>query len=230
VGIDPESIWSERGENYAAPRSEVEAVLANCQVEDFRPLWDRATSIKISWYLSRETGLRAWGAHAAITRLKIHWREAYTLKDFRQFRLAESWGRDQCKIDDELASDIAAHLMEIDSAGFVRWVENVRRLKPVSLNPVQGRYCCLFDRAPIPLQYWTFPAAAAYLRLVAKQQDGSDERRESDLLRKWAQRFDLKIAKPPIVRRFTPRGIEGFDLKAAQAHGLPLPEHGLPFL
>jgi hypothetical protein len=218
VGIDPESIWFERDQSYAASRSEVEAVLAKWQAEVFRPLWDQATPIKTSWYLSREMGLRAWGAHAAKARLKVHWREAYTLEDFRQFRLGESWGRDKGKIDDELASDLAAHLMEVDSAGFLEWANNVRRLKTVSLNPVQGRYCCLFDRAAIPLQYWTFAAAADYLCFEAKQQV------REDLLRKWAERFALKIGKPSIVSGFTHAGIKGFNPNAAKTHGLPLPQ------
>ncbi len=223
MGVDPESIWLEKGADYPAPRSEVEAVLADWQVEDFRPLWDRATPIKTSWYFSRETGLRAWGLWVARARIKVHWREAYTLKEFRQFRLAESWQRDPDKIDDELAADIAAHLAEIDSAEFLRWASNVRRLKPVSLNPVQGLYCRLFDRAPIPLQYWTFPAAAAYLRLVARQKDNLDERRSADRLRQWAKRLSLFTAKPPIVRYFTPEGVRGFDEALLRAHGLPLP-------
>jgi hypothetical protein len=164
MGINAEASWVEKGEDYRAPRAEVERLLAKWQIEESRLLWDRATRIKSPWYLARETGLRTWGAHTARTRIKVHWREVYTLKDFRQFRLAESWQRDSGVIDDDLASDIAAHLMELDSAAFLRWAGNIRRSKRVTLNPAQGLYCCLFDRAEIPLEYWTFPAAAAYLR------------------------------------------------------------------
>jgi hypothetical protein len=194
MAIEPESIWLAKGEGYAAPRAEVETLLSKWQAEDFRPLWDRATRLKTPWYLSRETGLRTWASHAARQRIKVYWREAYTLKDFRQFRLAESWQRNPSAIDDELASDMAAHMMETDSAAFFRWAGNVRRLKAVSLNPMQGLYCCLFDRAEIPLEYWTFPAAAAYLRFRAGQRDPLDERAGVDRLRHG--QCDLAYAQP----------------------------------
>lgn len=121
MAIDPESIWVEKGANYPAPREEVEAVLTEWQVEAYRPLWDRLTRIKTQWYLSRQTGLRAWAGHVSGMRIKAHWREAYTLKEFRIFRLAESWARDPERIDDELASDIAAHLLEVASTEFTGW-------------------------------------------------------------------------------------------------------------
>jgi hypothetical protein len=224
VALDPESIWLEKGEDYPAPRAEVERLLAKWQIEESRQLWDRATRIKTPWYLGRETGLRTWGARTARTRIKVHWREVYTLKDFRQFRLAESWQRDPGPIDDDRSVDIAAHLIAIDRKEFLRWTGNVQRRGAPSLDPIQGLYCCLFDRAEIPLEYWTFPAAAAYLRFRTGHRDALDERREADRLRQWANRFGLRTARPPIVRKFTVvGGIKGFDLQAARTHGLPLP-------
>jgi hypothetical protein len=88
---------------------------------------------------------------------------------------------------------------------------------------MQGLYCCLFDRAEIPLEYWRF-AAAAYLRFRIGQRDPLDERREADRLRQWAKRLGLRTVKPPIVRSFSVTGgIRGFNEAAARLYGLPFP-------
>jgi hypothetical protein len=216
--IDPESIW-ESNPNHRAPRSEVEGILARWLIEDYRPLWDSLTKIETAWYLSREIGLNALARQMAKSRLKVHYRESYSLQDFRQFRLAESWQRDGSKIDDELAADLAAHLMEVDSAKFLRWAGNVQRLKSVALNPLQGFYCCLFDRAEIPLEFWTFPAATAYLQFRTRLAQGLTQ----ECLRQWAKRLGLTTAKPQIVSRFTPDKGTNFLIDAARRHEFPLP-------
>ena len=138
----------------------------------------------------------------------------YSLKDFRQLRLAESLQRNPSKIDDELGLDFAHHLMEIDSGGFFRWAGNIQRLKPVSLSQAQVLYCLLFDRAEVPLEFWTFPAAVAYLQFRSKQAASLD----ADCLRQWARRLRLTTAKPQVVNRFTPDKGMNFLIDAARRH------------
>jgi hypothetical protein len=82
-------------------------------------------------------------------------------------------------------------------------------------------FCLLWDRASIPLEFWSYPAAARYLETRCTVRDAAPN---EATLRKWTRRLGLIQAHPSVVTDFNPRtGIpeKGFNLGALAMHGIP---------
>jgi hypothetical protein len=85
-------------------------------------------------------------------------------------------------------------------------------------------YCLLYDRAPIPIEFWTFAATVPCFNkcLQTAQIDVSTD---EQTLRSWATHLGLSLNLRPIVTAYSPqKGITGFDLDAFEIHGVPAPE------
>jgi hypothetical protein len=92
--------------------------------------------------------------------------------------------------------------------------------KPPVANMSQWLFCLLWDRASIPLDYWSSPAAQGYLLTRL----GPNAAPTEDGLRLWASRLGLIRAYPSVVTGFGPvSGIppESFDTDALKYHRIP---------
>jgi hypothetical protein len=101
-----------------------------------------------------------------------------------------------------------------------------QRLNQVSQPSAQDQalrlFCFLYDRAPIPLEFWSAEAAAPYVKECLDSAQISIGDVSKDILEKWAARVHLSFSKPLVVTGYTAdEGITKFSLEAWRTHGGP---------
>ena len=83
-------------------------------------------------------------------------------------------------------------------------------------------YCFLYDRAPVPLEFWSPEAATPYVKECLHSAQISIGHVSRHVIEKWAARTHLSFRKPLVVTGYTPsEGITEFSLEAWRTHGGP---------
>jgi hypothetical protein len=81
-------------------------------------------------------------------------------------------------------------------------------------------YCILWDRAIIPLEFWTTQAAVPYFKECLRAASIEFNANE-DTLRQWIKHSP---GSPPVVTGWSSEeGITGFNIDAFIKHGIPEP-------
>jgi hypothetical protein len=209
---DPHHLWRGLGPNDSLPYETVLEGFARYLAHTIRWSWDDQTPVQHPYYLARDEGLRAYCRHAATARLGMQPRPSYTLVQFEELIFFEQ----MCKAAREAAGPGRSSLFEQ-----VRKILLKRKLPEGDM----GRcvFCLLWDRATIPLEFWTYRATERFLatKLQARNAAPNEQR-----LRKWASRMELVHGYPSVVTNFNFRvGIpeRGFNAEAFEPHGIPAP-------
>jgi hypothetical protein len=226
---DPNHLWQGLGLNHPLPYETVLEGFTRYLVHAIRWSWDHATSVTVNqpWYLARDEGLKAWCRQAAKSRMAINQRPTYTLVQFHRLVFTERMRRGGAKaMSDPVWTPLFEHMQLSGNVQFFARLPYLFNQRPPVANMGQWLFCLLWDRARIPLEYWSSPAAQGYLltRLgpnVAPSEDG---------LRLWVSRLGLVRGHPAVVTNFDPAsGIppEGFNAEALKYHGIPYQPPGV---
>jgi hypothetical protein len=81
----------------------------------------------------------------------------------------------------------------------------------------------LFDRNPVPFEFWSAEAISACLALLISSAGKAEELIVPTPVQvsEWLKLLGLSVAEQPIVTGFGPEGITQFDKAAAHRYGLP---------
>jgi hypothetical protein len=149
--------------------------------------------------------------------LRERYREMYSDADFMVLHLGEelmSGGPDALK--SPFWSPLFSQRQLTGDKEFFQYVAKALTRKDNPLHGQQRLLAILYDRAFIPLEYWTSSAITEFWRQCVNSNAPSP-----GLIRKWLERMKLELASPPIVIGFGRNGITHFDVAAAKLHGLP---------
>jgi hypothetical protein len=218
---DPHHLWDGLGIYHPLPYAAVLAGFARFLVHAVRVSWDHSTPIKQPWYLVREEGLKAWCLHAAKARLAVQQQPTYTLVQFHRLIFSERMRRGGKEaMSDPVWTPLFEHMQRTQNLQFFRRLPYLFNQKSPVANMGQFLFCLHWDRASIPLEYWSTPAAQRYLLVRL----GPNAAPMEEGLRVWANRLGLVRSYPLVVTIFdSGLGIppEGFHLDALEYHGIP---------
>jgi len=209
---DPHRLWQGFGSNDSLPYETVLEGFTRYLAHTIRWSWDDQTPVQHAYYLARDEGLRAYCRHAATVRLGMQPPPSYTHVQFKELIFFEQMRKG------------AREAMAASSRGSL--FEQVHKILLKRKLPVgdMGRwvFCLLWDRAIIPLEFWSYPATECFLatKLRARNAVPNEQR-----LRKWASRMKLVHAYS-VVTDFNSRvGIpeRGFNAEAFRLSGIPTP-------
>jgi hypothetical protein len=220
--LDPHHLWDGLGIDAPLPYNTVLEGFASYLVHAVRPSWDLATVIKQPWYFDRDEGLRAWCLHAAKARLAVSQRATYTLPQFHELIFSEqmrSGGREA--MTDAVWTPLFEYMQRTGQDTFFRNLHYLfNQMRPKG-QMARWLFCLLWDRASIPLEYWSYPAQACFLATRLSRNVAPTDR----LLCKWASRMGLTQSCPSVITDFDPRTgtipEKGFDWAALKIHGIP---------
>jgi hypothetical protein len=218
---DPHRLWQGLGSNDALSYQTVLDGFSRYLVHAICYSWDHATPIKQPWYLARDEGLKAWCRHAAKARLGVHPRSTYTLVQFHRLVFSEQMrrgGKEAMSVP--VWTPLFEHMQLSGNIQFFSRLHYLFNQMPPEANMGQWLFCLLWDRASIPLEFWSSPAAQGYLLTKLGPNAAPTEER----LRLWASRLGLVRAYPSVVTVFDPvLGISkgGFNANALEFHGIP---------
>jgi hypothetical protein len=175
----------------------------------------------IPWYVARDAGLKAWYRQAAKARLGVDQRSTYTLVQFHRLVFSEQMHRGGAEaMSDPVWTPLFEYMQLSGNSQFFSRLPYLFHQRPPVANMGQWLFCLFWDRASIPLEYWSSPAAQRYL--LARL--GPNAAPTEEGLRLWANRLGLIRAYPSVVTGFDPvSGIpqEGFNASALEFHGIP---------
>jgi hypothetical protein len=77
---------------------------------------------------------------------------------------------------------------------------------PFEFRQAMRLFCVKWDRATIPLEYWTGEAARAYLEASLIHIHRRDIAPSEETLRQWRHRLRLKLFKAPVITGYTLKG------------------------
>ena len=186
----------------------------------YLPLWNAACLS--DWHGKRIRGLEAYALYEARFRLGQYHKDKFTELEWKQWHL-----QDSKNLPDPYYNDLVMEKKQTNAVDFFGWVGKVLSQKGNEPNWNLKVFAFFYDRAPIPLEFWTNNAAANLLTRTFRKQGrnvGGDGFTR-DQVKQWKRReLKLKETKPFIVTNFHEvSGDMDFNLEAAKKHGLPLP-------
>jgi len=218
---DPHNLWKGLGPDDSLPYEGVLEGFARYLVHTIRWSWDDQTPVKHSYYLARDEGLTAWCRQAARSRLAVQLRPSYTIVQFHELIFSEQMRRGGKEaMANPVWAPLFEHMRAMPNVEFFTNIHFLFNQKPPIGNMSRWTFCLLWDRAGIPLEFWSYPAATRYLATKLPANVAPNE----VLLRKWGSRLDLAQTYPSVVTDFDPkRGIPetGFNAEAFVLHGTP---------
>jgi hypothetical protein len=225
VELDPYYLWTGLEPEDSLPYTYVRDGLAFYIAHQIRWLWDQQTDVKIDWYLNREAGLRVYSKYEANMRLTALPRENYTAAQFRELHFSEALRKSGEKaLQDPDWQDLIQHKCLIGDLKFLTNIPLIIGKQGVWQHGPLRLFCVFWDRLEPPFQYWSYPAATAYLNESLRKLNQSPNTTEA-MWREWAWRLKLKRSHPAIVTRYDVRkGEIGFNMRAVVIHKVPVPK------
>lgn len=214
-------LWEEdRQKRY--PSSVITEKLIPHLIAAYKPLWD-ASSNDSTYHKQRTKGLHAYARYEAEFRIRQSGRNDFDLEQYMQFHLFDS-----VDFSSDFYEDFMDYQRRTKNKDFFLELANTLKRKGKNPNLQIRFYAMLYDRAPIPLEFWTNQAAADFLSKAYRLADAkSDKCFTRDQVKKWKQNeLKLKETKPIVVRKFIDPETGGMVINkdALLAHRIPVPE------
>lgn len=221
---DPYHLWTGFGPETALPFNQVRDGLAAFIKASIRPGWDLQTARKLDWYLSRDAGLSRWALHEADARLRAYYRPVYTAQAFHELHFTEAMrkGGEEAFKDPFWSPLIIQKQLEGDLQ-FIQHISVLVNQPPTEFHAVMRLFCIYWDRLELPLEYWSYPAAADFLRHDFRN-IGPNQVPSPETLRQWAHRLGLATARPLVVTKFNSLTGPELDFAAFDFHRIPPPD------
>jgi hypothetical protein len=220
AAIDPYYLWTGLEPEDTLPYAAVRDGLARFITVQRRPQWDLTIKNQLPQHLRRDAGLRAWAAHEAEQRMKLHEVPDYSAADFHTLHFAEEV-RDGGNLNDPEWGPLIQHKLAVRDRVFFERIGLLMSKQGNWEHRTLMIFCMLWDRAAIPLEYWCVPASTVFLReeLVACQISVSGVTEAA--IYQWIHRLGLVRAQPPVVLKYwNKKRMPRIDDKAARLHGL----------
>jgi hypothetical protein len=229
VATDPYFVWKELDPMTRLSREIVQSGLGCWLASQLKWVWDDRTQIKTPWYLTRVAGLCAWCWHEAGLRLSsFSSQNSFTAAEFCEFHFSEQAKKHGAEeIKDPFWNELFAHKKAEGDLNFFTHLDALVNQAPFGFRHAMRLYCVYWDRAPIPLEYWSNESTAIYLEVKLNQIDRRGIAPSPETLRQWRQRLGLVPFKPSVIRKYGRNGEiphDGFDLEAFKLAGIPEPD------
>jgi hypothetical protein len=228
IATDPYFIWKGLDPMTRLSRQIVQSGLGCWLASQLKWIWDAQTEIKTPWYLNRVVGLCAWSWYEAGLRLSsFSSQDSFTAAEFCEFHFREEARKHGAQeIKDPFWDTLFAHKKETGDLKFFTHLPVLVNQAPFEFQHAMRWFCVYWDRAEIPLEFWSSEAAATYLKIRLRQIDRHGIAPSAEVLRQWIHRLSLIPFKPPVITRYNWNGSiphDGFDLEAFRLARIPVP-------
>ena len=228
VATDPYFIWKGLDPMTRLSREIVQSGLGCWLASQLKWIWDDLTETKTPWYMTRVVGLCAWCWHEAGLRLSsFSSQDSFTAAEFCEFHFCEEAKKHGAtEIKDPFWDTLFAHKKAQGDLKFFTHLPVLVNQVPFEFRRSMRLFCVYWDRACIPLEFWSAKATSEYLELVLGTTAGLGIAPSPDTLRQWRQRLGLVPSKPSVVTKCPKNGDfpqGGFDMEAFMLAGIPRP-------
>ena len=218
-------LWDGRDSDERLDHDTVFNFVVEHMVKSVRPGWDYSTPVKKPWYLAWDEGLRAWCRDVTKLRFVAHPLPSYSKWDYDKILFHEQFRRKGRKaMKNPCWKALRDHMWDTENIEFFRYLHLLLGQKPATWVLGRRMFCLYWDRAEIPLRFWSYPAAALFLQTKVAIKGAAPS---AKLLDQWACRLGLSQAYPLVVTDFsTQEGVipeHGFHLEAFELHRIPPP-------
>jgi len=171
IATDPYFIWKGLDPMTRLSREVVQAGLGCWLASQLKWIWDDMTECKTPWYLTRVAGLCAWSWYEAGLRLSsFSKQDSYTAAEFAEFHFSEEAKKHgEAEIKDPFWDELFYFQKQMGEMGFYTHLPALVNQAPFEFRSAMRLYCVIWDRAWIPLEFWSGEAAAVYLEVKLKE-------------------------------------------------------------
>jgi hypothetical protein len=156
--------------------------------------------------------------------------DSYTAAEFCEFHFSEEAKKHGAEeIKDPFWDELFFFKKQTDPIPFFTHLPVLVSQPPFEFRHSMRMFCVLWDRAWIPLEFWSGEAAAAYLEVTLGKIDRRGIVPGAGTLRQWQHRLGLVPFRPAVITKYNRNGripADGFCLEAFELAGIPAP--GVP--
>jgi hypothetical protein len=223
---DPYFLWRDMDYGARLSREAVAAGLAHWLACQLRWIWDQQTEVPIPWYLSQQEGLLGWCKDEADLRIGAR-QDSWSAVEFHSLHFAEALRDDKRRaLQDPFWNDLFMHKKAEGDDSFFAHIPILIGQAPHTFLEAKRLFALRWDRAVVPLRFWSYSAIEAYLEELLAWHDRHGIAPSQETLRQWVRRMGLQPFRPAVVTRYVKgKGIpiDGFCPEALVLARIPVP-------